>query len=934
MRTDLALLVVAGAWTAARAWGAAAPTQASVRLGQPADISGSAYLCRADRAPDANPPESWFGLMQYAALPFDKKPDLNTPALKKVLCSLLWEEVRPVRKVELTWPAEAKNRPSPEEVKLVICNADAGGSHHWWLPRAILEIEKPSVSADSRTYAYEVPVDTWSMVVTVGGEKDASAFAVPAIRAFVPDVWKGMELEIEWGFEDATSALAYDGRVEAYDGVIGDVRALAGDAGTSMVGATSWSSSRQGAGRRGVRLGLLYIGNQGTSPFGHVYVDRRKVAPEELARSIVTVWTKSGSFSFLADDLERGPILAPEYGFFVRATSWSQPPTPGPGSYPFETKATTAAEFRKEQGASGRKTVRQRVREGPEPTWESAMAEVFGGDAAKLPPIRKPSRMPAMEIAVPCARFTGQWNIAADHIFDQKKLNPARQDAEGKWRFNCSPYGLLGSETFMILRALDYLGLHKEAADGLDQWLGLPLDRDPPRDRPRGLYPDGRGSFSNAEGPPGVGGNMDGDHGNGAGMVGFAMNEHFLLTGDLDWLKRNVGRIKANAEWILRQRRWVTSLVPGGERLWCRGLQPAVQLSGDGNCGGGLLLQWYVTDAYYSLAVRGLADLLKPLDAQEAARMAAEGEAYRQDVAAAVGRSIALTPVIQTRDGLYRSYIPFGPYVRGYASGPWSWKRHGKANFPTFDNIWTSQVIHPAKIIEAGDSRALGYFDSMEDRLTLEMARKSKYGKYKGYIKTRADKFDPEKDYYAFGGFAYLMVWETLLNAYLDQDDISSFVRGFHTWYAAGVNPHSDYTFWECPFLTAAPNKVVEEAAFIVRFRNLLVMEEGQSLWLARGTPRAWLEQGKKISVENAPTHFGTVAYEIVSDVDHGKIAATVEMPFRKAPEKVLLRFRHPKAAPIQSVTVNGKPWSDFNKGKETIALKGLTGAVIVTVQY
>ena len=44
---------------------------------------------------------------------------------------------------------------------------------------------------------------------------------------------------------------------------------------------------------------------------------------------------------------------------------------------------------------------------------------------------------------------------------------------------------------------------------------------------------------------------------------------------------------------------------------------------------------------------------------------------------------------------------------------------------------------------------------------------------------------------------------------------------------------------------------------FMENFRNLLVMEDGESLWLARATPRAWLEQGKKIAVKNAPTYFG-----------------------------------------------------------------------------
>ena len=111
-------------------------------------------------------------------------------------------------------------------------------------------------------------------------------------------------------------------------------------------------------------------------------------------------------------------------------------------------------------------------------------------------------------------------------------------------------------------------------------------------------------------------------------------------------------------------------------------------------------------------------------------------------------------------------------------------------------------------------------------------------------------------------------------------------------------------------------------------------MEQDGALWLARATPRAWLEQGKKIGVKNAPTHFGPAAYEIVSDADNGRINATVELPSRKAPKEVILRFRHPKAAPIKGVTVNGKPWTEFDKAKETITLEGLTGTVTVTAQY
>ena len=79
------------------------------------------------------------------------------------------------------------------------------------------------------------------MVVSVRGQHEASAYEVPAIRALVPDVWKKMNLEIEWGFDQATAGLDYSGRIEAYDGVLSDVQPLAGNGGTAMQGACDWS---------------------------------------------------------------------------------------------------------------------------------------------------------------------------------------------------------------------------------------------------------------------------------------------------------------------------------------------------------------------------------------------------------------------------------------------------------------------------------------------------------------------------------------------------------------------------------------------------------------------------------------------------------------------------------------------------------------------
>jgi hypothetical protein len=86
--------------------------------------------------------------------------------------------------------------------------------------------------------------------------------------------------------------------------------------------------------------------------------------------------------------------------------------------------------------------------------------------------------------------------------------------------------------------------------------------------------------------------------------------------------------------------------------------------------------------------------------------------------------------------------------------------------------------------------------------------------------------------------------------------------------------------------------------------------------------------------VKNAPTHFGTLAYKIVSDVDHGKIGAVVVMPSRNPPKSVLLRCRHPKELPMKSVTVNGKKWNDFDTVKEVVKLHDLKDNVRVEIRY
>jgi hypothetical protein len=116
----------------------------------------------------------------------------------------------------------------------------------------------------------------------------------------------------------------------------------------------------------------------------------------------------------------------------------------------------------------------------------------------------------------------------------------------------------------------------------------------------------------------------------------------------------------------------------------------------------------------------------------------------------------------------------------------------------------------------------------------------------------------------------------------------------------------------------------------------MLVLEDPDEpiLWLAKATPRVWLEQGKTIAVSNAPTRFGNVGYELNSDIDHGKITAVLHLPEgHRAATK--LRLRVPDGKPLRAVKLNGVSWSDFSPDKEVVNIPlGRQGKITVEASY
>jgi len=113
--------------------------------------------------------------------------------------------------------------------------------------------------------------------------------------------------------------------------------------------------------------------------------------------------------------------------------------------------------------------------------------------------------------------------------------------------------------------------------------------------------------------------------------------------------------------------------------------------------------------------------------------------------------------------------------------------------------------------------------------------------------------------------------------------------------------------------------------------RHLLVQEwdlddDGRpdTLRLLFGTSRRWLEDGKTIRVERAPTVWGEVGVTVESRLSAGEVVATVDLPSRQTPAHTLLRTRVPDGWTVTGASVQEKKLATDPRG--TVELTGLSG--------
>ena len=923
---------------------AAFETAALDRLaGQAVDFAPWAFAWRADRAVQEKPEADFIprrleridtvyrtALGQVGAAGLKSEyydmPDLLTPLPPKprgrLVAGLLWSVRLADYRVELCWPA-GQQVPAPEAVEVRVYPTAFG----WfgWCNDEILG--QPEISADRRTWIYNhVGVEP---IPTVVGRRHRRGSATEMVAVFctdeetpgggnssVPDMrlisptvgaWKRMDVEIEWGFQSGSEQADVDGRLESDLSLLGPVSPLAGDTGTTVTGPHAWQSRAACEGRRGIVLPLVYVPGE-RRDLDTPAVTRSILfdttgpgpeVPEPTLDSRVTLWTKTGGVTFRPVDVEKGPVLIPEHGLFiVKAGS-------GTTARQF---AAELASLTRSVSAAGKnlKSIRQLTREHREiGSWDELLHETRlwrCPEGTVLPPFPDVPD-PPMQVQLSDARWTAAWRVASDQLRGRHM------------------WGGLAFEVGRVARQMDLVGLHAEADKVYQHFLPAPGAK------ADGDYADGDGALEWATSVRhGMGYSHDGTHAS-TGRLLFGMAERYFLTGDKEWFQRHRQRLQAAADWIIRQRQSYLQNVPNRQDLQVAGLMPPVML-GDYALPASDWRFYYCDNAFSLQGLQRFAEAVAEFDAEAGRKYRAEAEAFRSDIRRAVDREAALSPVRLGRDGLYRSFVPIAAYTRGLMLA----LEYPSVGRPQGDVILGAlPLAEPFAALDASDARIRGTLDVMEEVGTspsvvreLEDARKAK-----GLATADAWFWN------SYG--ASLPKASHNANIYLLRDDVPNFLRFWMNSYAImvfGDGKMSEWGAWGhfAPQCEHPDNGTA--GWFLENFRNLLVQEEGPTLWIARGTPRPWLEAGKRIAVKDAPTYFGAVAYEIVSQVDEGKITATVDLPSRTPPQAVLLRFRHPQAKPIQSVTLNGQAWSEFSKDQEVIRVTGVQGRATVTASY
>jgi len=373
------------------------------------------------------------------------------------------------------------------------------------------------------------------------------------------------------------------------------------------------------------------------------------------------------------------------------------------------------------------------------------------------------------------------------------------------------------------------------------------------------------------------------------GAVLWTLGEHFRYTRDEAWLRSVHPHITKAWRYLAAWR--------------ARNLQPELRGHGYGLLDGKTAdpedpYRSFMLNGYAYLGLVRTAELLRTLAPDEAAACAELAAALKADIRASLDQALETAPVVPLGDGRWtRAAAPWTGYrgpVMLHADGG-RWFTHGTMT-------GRDSLLGPLYLV-------------FQEVVTPDEPIAEELLEVHAELMTRGNVAFSQP-YYSRHPWIHLRRGET--KAFLQ------------AWYGAvaALADRETYTFNE-HFWPVSAHKTHEEAWFLMETRWMLYLEDGATLQLFTGVPRAWLQPGARVAVRNGRSTFGPLTFALTVSPDGREVVVNVTCEGTRRPRRLSIRVPHPSTLPAEATT-----GGTYAPTTETVAVDGFTGQATVTLRF
>jgi hypothetical protein len=389
---------------------------------------------------------------------------------------------------------------------------------------------------------------------------------------------------------------------------------------------------------------------------------------------------------------------------------------------------------------------------------------------------------------------------------------------------------------------------------------------------------------------------------NNTGCILYAFGQHYFYTGDKGWLESAAPALLKACEWIIEQRQRTKKTDAKGQKVLEYGLLPAGQAY-DATNGQTESNYFCFTDGFTYKGLQRAAEALAAIHHPDGPRMLKEAASYREDILEVMRRTR------RTDQSL--------PAYPEQLHGPDGWASFSSGAINLID----------AGLLDPHDPAFVQTENYMKKHFNQGVLGLT------GRCRSENAKIHGSSYYVVQSDYIYHYAWVL-------RGEVEKSLLTFYSALGLGVDKQSLcaverillYDRRYAPFCVNTPHGA--ELCSMIR-RTLLIETDG-TLSLLPVAPRRWLEEGKTIEVQDAPTYFGKMGLKVESQVDEQRIVAELVLQIDRKDQlrKIRLRLPHPEKKPMQRVTLNGVAWKNFNVEDESIELQAGEGQYRILVRY